>query len=168
MKEIKQLLVAHIPGLTRYATALVGNTNIAEDLVYDCVERALAKNQMWDQSKNFKPWLHAIMHNIFNDHYRSDNNFPITDLNIEDLTPFTNANQLDHVSINDLIKALAKLPPEQKEVLLMVTLEGMDYKHISEITNVPLGTVMSRLHRARKQLRIIMYATNSEKTITSE
>ncbi|WP_455202943.1 RNA polymerase sigma factor [Kaarinaea lacus] len=165
MKEFKKLLIHHIPGLIRYATALVGNAKVAEDLVHDCLEYSLENHQSWDSSKNFKTWLHTQIHYVFVVQYGQNKIFPFADLNIEDLSPLKNATDMDHVSMRELINALAKLPPEQKEILLLVTLEGMDYKQIGEIMEIPVGSVMSRLHRARKHLRILMYAADESKSV---
>lgn len=156
MDEFKRLIVAHIPGLMRYALALIGNYTSAEDLVQDTLERALKNHQQWDKNRSLKPWLHRILHNQFTDLRRRDKTSPVIDVNPEEILSVVAPAQPDLLATRDLLAALMKLPVEQKEVLLMVSLDGMEYREVSEIIEVPLGTVMSRLHRARQHLRASM------------
>lgn len=165
MDEFKRLLVAHMPGLMRYALALIGNYNSAENLVQDTLGRALKDHQQWDKNRSLKPWLHHILHNQFIDLQHRDKTSPVIDVNPEEILSVIAPAQPDLVTMRGLLAALMKLPVEQKEVLLMVSLEGMEYREVSEIIEVPLGTVMSRLHQSRQHLRASM-DTISEKLLS--
>ena len=150
--QFKKLLVNQIPALLRYAIALSGNISAAEDLLQDCLERALIKKDQWHPEKKLSTWLHSILHNIFVDQYRRDKKSPLSnDVNVEE-TMASQSNPFNSLELDEVERDIANLPEEQREVLLLVTLMGLDYKSVSEIVNAPLGTVMSRLHRARKAL----------------
>jgi RNA polymerase sigma factor (sigma-70 family) len=153
-----------LPVLMRLALALTGERCSADDLLQDCVERALRNCKQWDSDKKLKPWLFAIMRNLYIDNYRrldvSKNTVPM-----EFATELSSLpSQETHVATHDVYKALMQLPLEQREVLILVGLEEMDYKETSQILDIPLGTVMSRLHRARKQLRDQLFAVDVQNT----
>jgi len=150
--KFKKLLVNQIPALLRYATALTGNISSAEDLTQDCLERALIKQEQWNSEKKLSTWLHAILHNIFIDQYRRSKIAPMMDSLDIDSAGASHSNPLKSIELQEVERFIAKLPAEQREVLLLVTLMGLDYKTVSEIIDAPVGTVMSRLHRARKSL----------------
>lgn len=152
LDEYKKLLVGQIPALLRYATALTGNPVHAEDLLQDCLERALKKSAQWNPDKKLSTWLHTILHNLFIDQYRRQKNSPLSDNGGLEHTSVSHSNQFDFVHLQEVREHIAALPEEQREVLLLVSLQGMDYKTVSEIVDAPMGTVMSRLHRARKTL----------------
>lgn len=160
MQEFRQLLITQIHGLMRYALALLGNYSSAEDLVQDCMEHALGKYDQWDRSRSIKPWLFRILHNIFIDNQRKNATSPIVNADEDEILAAVAPSQPDLLALRDVSRHLASLPPEQREVLLMVSLGGLEYKEIGKIIGVPVGTVMSRLHRARKQLSAIMQAKN--------
>lgn len=165
MDHFKQLLTEQIPVLMRLALALTGEQSHADDLLQDCVERALRNFRQWDSSKKLKPWLFAIMRNLYIDNYRrlevAKHTVPLEFTN----EPTSLPSQETHVATHDVYKALMQLPLEQREVLLLVGLEELDYKETSQILNIPLGTVMSRLHRARKQLRDQLFAAELQNTV---
>ena len=164
MDRFKQLLTEQLPVLMRLALALTGERSLADDLLQDCVERALRNCAQWDREKKLKPWLFAIMRNLYIDNYRrldvAKHSVPMEFANELSILP----SQETHVTTHDVYKALMQLPLEQREVLLLVGLEEMDYKETSQILNIPLGTVMSRLHRARKQLRDQLFAADTQNT----
>ena len=164
MDRFKQLLTEQLPVMMRLALALTGEQSSADDLLQDCVERALRNCEQWDTEKKLKPWLFAIMRNLYIDNYRridvSKHTIPMEFANELSSLPSQEA----HVATHDVYKALMQLPLEQREVLLLVGLEEMNYKETSQILNIPLGTVMSRLHRARKQLRDQLFAAELQNT----
>ncbi|MCG6968432.1 MAG: RNA polymerase sigma factor [Gammaproteobacteria bacterium] len=164
MDHFKQLLTDQLPVLMRLALALTGEQSSADDLLQDCVERALRNCEQWDARKKLKPWLFAIMRNLYIDNYRrldvSKHTIPMEFTDELSSLP----SQETHVTTHDVYKALMQLPLEHREVLLLVGLEEMDYKETSQILNIPLGTVMSRLHRARKQLRDQLFAAELQNT----
>ncbi|ANQ85753.1 putative RNA polymerase sigma factor [Azoarcus olearius] len=148
-------LLAELPRLRRYARALVGERAAADDLVQDTLERAWRRAAQWRPENPLRPWLFGIMHNLRIDQLRRPglHTRPLED---EDFELPVRATQSDALEVGDLDAALARLPEEQRAVLLLVALEGMRYEDIAATLGVPLGTVMSRLSRGRERLRAIM------------
>jgi RNA polymerase sigma-70 factor (ECF subfamily) len=150
-------LVEQIPGLRRYARALVGDKHQADDLVQDCLARALSRLGLWTAGSDMRAWLFTIMHNLFVNHCRKQGSQPplfALDEVAEQPRKGEQTDQLLHLS--DLENGLRALSHEQREVLLLVSLEGLSYQQVAEVLNIPIGTVMSRLHRGRNQLRAWM------------
>jgi RNA polymerase sigma-70 factor, ECF subfamily len=155
--DLWQKIEAEIPRLRRYARALTRNTLIADDLVQDCLVRALAKSHLWQEGSDLRAWLFTILHNQYVNQVRraahEGNGVPI------DRTDFPlacAANQDARLELRDLDRALAQLPEEQRTVVLLTGLEGMRYEAVAELIGVPLGTVRSRLSRGREALRQLM------------
>lgn len=147
-------LLAEIPRLRRYARGLTGDTARADDLVQDTLERALLKGRLW-RPGNLRAWLLTMMHNVFVNQYRAagtiDYRAP------EDIPEVAvRPQQLDGIEVRELERALQQLSPEQREVLLLVALEDMSYEDSARILGTPVGTVMSRLSRARDRLRQVL------------
>lgn len=156
--EASKSVLPHIPALRRYARALTCDTNRADDLVQDSLERALQRFHLFQKGTNLKAWLFTIMHNVYVNSVRkscSEPNFVSYDTISAALSYASNTD--DEANWRDLSCALTKLPSDQKKVLLLVGLEGFGYKEVSSMLDIPLGTVMSRLHRAREKLRQHMY-----------
>lgn len=148
-------IIEHIPRLRRYARALVGDRYAADDLVQDTLERAFVKLHLWRPGSDMRAWLFTIMHNVFVNQTRSRR--PEVDLDIEELPAMTvKAIQSERVELADVEKALHNIAPEQREVLLLVAVEQMTYGEAARTLSIPIGTVMSRLSRARERLRQIM------------
>ena len=148
-------IVAEIPRLRRYARALLGAHDGADDLVQDTLETALAKWRFWQWGRELRPWLFSIMHNRHVDTLRSSKRleFHAPDEMPEMSLP---ASQGDALALRDLDRALAALPLEQREVLLLVGLEELSYAETARVLGVPQGTVMSRLARGRGRLRSVL------------
>ena len=147
----------HIPRLRRYARALTGDRFLADDLVQDTLERALAKFFLWRTTGRLESWLLTIMHNVFINQLRTHaNRPPETVLDEMTIEPAVRAGQSDQLEVRDLDRALSRLPPEQREVLLLVTLEEFSYEETARILALPIGTVMSRLSRARERMRLLL------------
>jgi RNA polymerase sigma-70 factor (ECF subfamily) len=145
-------IVQHIPRLRRYARALVGDRYSADDLVQDTLERAWNKLHLWRPGSDMRAWLFAIMHNVFVNQARSRRHE--LDSRIEDLPQIAvRATQGVNLELVDVDRALRLLPPEQREVVLLVAVEEMSYDEVSRTIDVPIGTVMSRLSRGRERLR---------------
>lgn len=155
-------LLAEIPRLRRYARALTGDRARADDLVQDTLERALDRWRLW-RPGNLRAWLMTIMHNLFVNEvrmaaaveYRDDADLP---------EHSTRPSQSDGLELRDLERTLQTLPAEQREVLLLVGLEELAYEEVARIVGVPVGTVMSRLSRARVRLRNLMSGTEPRPT----
>jgi len=146
-------IVACIPSLRRYARGLTSQRDRADDLVQDTLERAWRKFSMWQQRGAVRAWMFGIMHNLFIDLVRSQRSTP-EDSAGDDLPDApARATQSDRLELRDLDRALQRLPIEQREVLLLVGVEELSYHDAARVLGVPIGTVMSRLSRARERLR---------------
>jgi RNA polymerase sigma-70 factor (ECF subfamily) len=145
--------VQHIPRLRRYARALTGDRGRADDLVQDTLERALKKFHLWQPGSDLRAWLFTIMHNVYVNQVRANSAAVITALDDETVQLAMRATQSDRLEVRDLQVALLRVPEEQREVLLMVGLEQMTYEETAGVLGIPIGTVMSRLSRARERLR---------------
>ncbi|MCW5299135.1 RNA polymerase sigma factor [Herbaspirillum lusitanum] len=147
-------LLACLPRLRRYARALVGDRAGADDLVQDTMERAWQKLSSWRKGSDMRPWLFSIMHNLHVDQRRKPV-IPTVALDDEDALA-TPAYAPDRLVGYDLESALRLLAAEQREILLLVVLEEMTYEEVAATLSIPLGTVMSRLSRARERLRALV------------
>ncbi len=147
-------LIAHLPALRRYATGLVGRAAEADDLVQDCIERALRRQDGLQQRDRMGAWLRSILHNVFVDDLRRrrvrGTMVDVRDLE-DDLALSTPA--ADRGGMQDFYAATMQLSLEHRQVLLLVGVEGLSYREVAEELGVPMGTVMSRLARARDRLR---------------
>jgi len=146
-------IAAHIPRLRRYARALAGDSDRADDLVQDTLERALAKFHLWRGGSDMRAWMFAIMHNVFINQLKQRRELALDEAAEARLE---GAPRADSLELRDLDAALKRLPTEQREVLLLVGLEQLSYSEASQALNVPVGTVMSRLSRGRERLRALM------------
>jgi RNA polymerase sigma-70 factor (ECF subfamily) len=147
-------LIAQLPALRRYATALVGQAAAADDLVQDCIERALRQRDQLRDGQRLGGWLRSILYNLFVDDLRRRRGRGIE----EDITSLADDCVLsvaadDRSEHSGFVAAMATLSAEHRQILLLVGLEGMNYREIAEELKVPIGTVMSRLARARERLR---------------
>jgi RNA polymerase sigma-70 factor, ECF subfamily len=151
-------LLAELPHLRRFARALAGDAALADDLVQDCVERALKKQHLYDEARPLRAWLYAILRNIHVSQWRRTSHFGVM-ADIDDMQggePSTAPEQEQNLAVTVITQALDRLPPQQREVLVMVSLEEMSYREVAELIGVPMGTVMSRLSRARSALQAIL------------
>ena len=148
-------LLTWVPRLRRYARALAGNRDDADDLVQDTLERAWAKSGLWHGVADMRAWLFSIMHNLHVDGIRRPK---LATLMMDDDTPevVMAPTQGERLAVLDLQAALDLLPTEQKEIVLLVALEDMAYAEIATTLGIPIGTVMSRLSRGRERLRALM------------
>lgn len=162
MHDDSTQLLACIPRLRRYARALTGDRSRADDLVQDTLERGWNKLALWRRGTDMRAWLFGIMHNVHVDQVRK----PM--LATEELDEHTRVLHAAHspsagLELRDMESALSQLPADQREVLLMVALEEMSYDEVAATLQLPIGTVMSRLSRARERLR----AMSEGRTIVS-
>ena len=156
-------LLACLPRLRRYARALVGDRAGADDLVQDTMERAWQKLSSWRRGSDMRPWLFSIMHNLHVDQRRKPV-IPTVTLDDEDALA-TPAYTPDRLIGYDLESALRQLAAEQREILLLVVLEEMTYEEVAATLSIPLGTVMSRLSRARERLRTLVEGRSQHSTL---
>ena len=145
-------MLGWVPRLHRYARALRRNRDDADDLVQDTLERAWARAALWQGVGDMRSWLFSIMHNLHVDALRRGR-LDLVDLG-EQLPDVPIApTQGQWLALRDLDASLAALPPEQRDVLLLVALDGLTYAEIAQTLSIPIGTVMSRLSRGRERLR---------------
>jgi len=151
-------ITAELPRLRRYARALLRDPGAADDLVQDCLERALSRLHQFRSGTNMRAWLFTIMHGIHVNAVRKG----IRAANPHSLDPHTVDRhstppaQGHGLAVRELAMALDRISDEQREVLLLVGLEGMTYREAADILDVPVGTIMSRLARGRARLRGLM------------
>lgn len=151
----REAIAAEIPRLRRYAFALTGNSTHADDLVQDCLERALKAIDQWREGDSPRKWLFTIMHNLFIDVGRRSARRPM-EVPIEfseQLNPDPTPDNLNNIALK---RALSALSPEHREVVLLVGLEGFSYREAAEALDIKTGTLMSRLSRGRERLRELM------------
>lgn len=147
-------MVQHIPALRRYARGLLRESDAADDLVHDAVVQAIEKNHLWKRGTNLKAWLFTVLHNLFINQYRRKAvRPPQLPLEDHDYHLSNDGNQTDHMALRQLEDALHGLPYEQREVIVLVSIQGLTYEEAAEIVGIPLGTVRSRLSRGREALR---------------
>ncbi|MFB9947242.1 RNA polymerase sigma factor [Rhizobium puerariae] len=151
-------ILALLPQLRRYSRSLTRSDMESEDLLQDCVEKALAHRAQW-RGSNFKSWAYRIMTNLHLNALRSKARRP--SVGIEEAEVLTaGAGPGDPLEKNHLVKALETLPKEARAVLMLVVVEGYAYREVADMLEIPVGTVMSRLSRARQTLREKMREEN--------
>ena len=145
-----------IPRLRRYARALTGDALLADDLVQDTLERALVKRHLWRQGSDLRAWMFTIMHNVFVNQIRARAADAAVALDAEAYDVAARSSPVDLLEVGDIDAAIRRLPGEQREVLLLVALEQLSYGETAQALGIPVGTVMSRLYRARERLRALL------------
>lgn len=163
--HVREEIIEHLPKLRRFAFGLTGNMPDADDLVQGACERALTRSHQWESGTRLDSWMYRIIQNIWIDgkrklKVRSESADPEELDHIVDV----NAHRIPEVqdSLAEVIHALDDLSEDQRAVLLLVSVEEHSYKEAAEILDIPVGTVMSRLARARLSLH---EATNTPKSI---
>ena len=169
MAEIHSLVVAEIPRLRRYARFLVRDTEQADDLVQDCLARAIAKLALWQPGTNMRAWLFVIMHNHYVSYWRRQKRSGI----VAGSDPETNeanlaviGNQEDHIQMLEVQAAFNRLDDGHQQILFMIGVDGLRYEDAAQALGVPIGTVRSRLFRARAALRLLMEQSLPNDTTT--
>jgi RNA polymerase sigma factor (sigma-70 family) len=152
-------LLAALPRLRRYARVLTGDSNRADDLVQDTLARAWEKRGLWLAGSDLRAWLFTIMHNVHvNQFARRRRELAESSLDADDGPAAgwevpVRATQSDRVELTEVLMHIQRLPSEQREVLMLAAVEELRYDEIARIQGIPIGTVMSRLNRARDKLR---------------
>lgn len=155
MIEMAALIEPHIPALRRFALGLVRDQTSADDLVQDCLERAVRGWRARRQDGSVKAWLFTILYNRFVSDRRRDRRRLTTPLD-EAPEPAIPPAQAARLDVLDILHAMDLLPEDQRAVLLLVGVEDLSYDETARLLAVPIGTVMSRLSRGRERLRRIM------------
>lgn len=154
MTTLEDQLVTWIPHLRRYARILTGNPTMADDLVQDCLERAIERLEQFQPGTNLRAWLFAIMYSIYVNQWRKRKRRGID----VELSSWVEGNQCrplqeDGFAVADVWRALENLQQPHRSILLLIGIEGFSYKEAAVILNEPMGTIRSRLSRAREALR---------------
>jgi RNA polymerase sigma-70 factor (ECF subfamily) len=157
VSDTEHLIAEQIPKLRRYARALLGDPIRADDLVQEALVRGLSRSHLWQPGTDIRAWMFTILHNLHVNNQRQrrhrDDYQELNDAHPEMATPATQEHILE---VRDLARGLQLLPDAQRQVVLLVGLEGMNYKQVAAVLDIPIGTVMSRLHRGREALRRLM------------
>ena len=153
MEATIKLIEAEIPRLRRYARFLVGDIDRADDVVQECLTKAIAKVDSWQAGTNLRAWLFVILRNCYFNELRRKSRSPIIDDADSALAGTTPSNQEAHMALLDVRKAFLNLSDEHREVLLLIAIEGLPYDEAAGVMGVPIGTVRSRTSRARQALR---------------
>ncbi len=157
-----------IPALRRYARALMRDRASADDLVQDCLERAVSR---WYQRRDgdLRAWLFTILHNLAVNQFRKSasrgRHVPIDETNEDSFGEA--ASQEQKLMYQDVLAKLARLPEDQREVLLLVAVEDLSYAEAAKVLGIPVGTVMSRLSRARDRLQQEIEGTAAPSNVVS-
>ncbi|HLG86091.1 MAG TPA: sigma-70 family RNA polymerase sigma factor [Alphaproteobacteria bacterium] len=160
LDETYALIVAEIPRLRRYARFLVRDQELADDLVQECLTRAVAKLDTWEIGSNMRAWLFVILHNAYISHWRRVKRSPTTvEMSPSDPALAVVGSQEQHLGMIDVQTAFNKLGEDHKQILLMVGVEGLRYEDAAAVLDLPVGTVRSRLFRARSALRQLLDGT---------
>lgn len=152
--DVKWLIAREIPHLRRYALMLAGNPDLADDLVQDCLERAIRKRHLWKRHGAIRSWLYRVLYNVFlnqsakRNHLRKE--LPIDS---ETVMPTEPARQEEHLAYKDITDAMRMLPKEQRAAIALTAVEGLSYDEAAGILQIPIGTLRSRIARGRGQLQ---------------
>lgn len=150
-------LCDHLDAVRRYARVVGRDAAHVDDLVQECLMRALSRPQVWREVRNARAYLLTILHNVHVDdvarRWRDIDTVSVGQVRAEPASP---PGQLGRLLLRDLVRALQLLPEHRRRVVLLTTLEGMSYREVADLLDVPIGTVMSGLSRARDSLREFM------------
>ena len=155
MTDLIERIEPMIPALRRYARALLRDAELADDIVQDCLERVIAR---WSQRRDTdepRQWTFAILHNLAVDamRRRARRGVHLAIEEVDEREMAVAGQQEDGLRHDELVRALEALPPEQRSVVLLVSVEDMTYAEAARALDIPLGTVMSRLSRGRERLQ---------------
>ena len=163
--ELRDALLAAVPSLRAFAISLTNDFNRADDLVQDTLVRALSHIDRFERGTNLNAWLFTILRNLFHSEYRKRRR------EVEDAdgkyaaTLAVQPQQGAHLDFEDLQKALARLPHDQREALLLVGASGFSYEQAAEICGCAVGTIKSRVNRARTRLAELMHLSDLEEDL---
>jgi RNA polymerase sigma-70 factor (ECF subfamily) len=158
MDDRRRAILEEIPRLRRYARALLRDRDRADDLVQDCLERALGHVENWRTGESPRKWLFTIMHHIFIDQKRRDKRrgeIAMMPLDGSEAMSVP-ADQVEGAAMREVLQALQAISPERRAAILIVSVEGFSYAEASAILGVPAGTLMSRIARGREELRTLL------------
>jgi RNA polymerase sigma factor (sigma-70 family) len=157
LSDLAAEIEPHIPALRRYAWGLVRNQDAADDLVQDCLERALGRRHLRRRDINLRAWLLTILRNLYLNNIRqSRRRGPHVEFQEAEGLAAPDADGERNLIVRDALRALDDLPEEQRSLLLLIAVEDFSYQEAADLFGVPAGTIMSRLSRARANLRSLI------------
>lgn len=155
MDRVEDQLVAFLPNLRRFAISLCRSRDVADDLVQMACERALANADRFEPGTRFDAWMFRILRNLWIDHVRKRKTAGVQEdiSERQDIAGASGERDVEaRMTLRSVAEAIPELPDEQREVLLLVCVEELSYREAADVLGIPIGTVMSRLARARKNL----------------
>jgi RNA polymerase sigma-70 factor (ECF subfamily) len=167
MNDKRRAIVAELPRLRRYARALMRDPDAADDLVQDCMERALLRLDNWQTGESPRRWLFTVMHHLFVDQMRkAGRRLEAHQTAARELDePAAEPSQMEALATREVVDALQELAPERREAIVLVAVEGMSYAEAATLLGIPTGTLMSRIARGREDLRNALDRAKRRKTI---
>ena len=166
MDETKWLIAREIPRLRRYARALVGDPVEADDLVQDCLERAIRKRHLWTRRGSLRNWLYRMLYNLFVNQSAKRNRdrrrLPLDDAGAGLARP---AAQEERVMFREVVSAMRGLSDEHRAAIVLTAVEGLPYDEAADVLGIPVGTLRSRLSRGRERLRALYVAPTGKATL---
>ncbi len=158
-EEIRERVIAFIPRLRRFAFSLTGDWDRMEELVQDTCERALTRHQQWKPGTSLESWMCRIAQNLWKDGLKAKKHrMQVSDDSLHFLTGVDGRNEMEErLTLKAVMAAISRLPADQRLVIALVCIDGRSYAETAEILDIPVGTVMSRLARARQALYAGLY-----------
>jgi RNA polymerase sigma-70 factor, ECF subfamily len=157
--EFDATILVHLDGVFRLALWLIGNRAEAEDVVQETFMHALQSFHRFEPGTNARAWLFSIMRHVRSNRLRASRRAPIDASDGDHVERIPAVEQTpQHLTEREVLDALAELPPGFQEIVLLCDVEELSYKEIARVLDIPMGTVMSRLHRARRLLRTALAA----------
>ena len=150
--SFRREIIAQLPSLRAFAISLCGNRDRADDLVQDTILRAWAAHTSFTEGGNIRAWLFTILRNAYFGELRKRRREVADSDGFHAATLVSSGGQEAHLEFGEFKEALARMPPDQREVLILIGASGFSYEEAAEITGVAIGTIKSRLNRAREKL----------------
>lgn len=153
-EDIRERVIAFMPRLRRFAFSLTGDWDRMEELVQDTCERALARHEQWKPGTSLESWMCRIAQNLWKDGLKSKKHrTQVSDDSLHFLTGIDGRREMEgRLTLKAVMGAISRLPVDQRLVIALVCIDGRTYAETAEILEIPIGTVMSRLARARQAL----------------
>ncbi len=172
-ESVEDQLIAFLPNMRRFAISLCGSRDVADDLVQMACERALANTERFEPGTRFDAWMFRILRNLWIDQVRRQKTAGIQEdiSQRQDIAGSSGERVVEaKLTLKSVAEAIADLPDEQREVLILVCVEELSYRETADVLGIPVGTVMSRLARARKNLAdaVGITAETSRSEVTNE
>jgi RNA polymerase sigma-70 factor, ECF subfamily len=166
-KIFRDQLLALLPSLRAFSRGLCGNRDMADDLAQDTMMRAWAARASYTQGSNFRAWMFMIMRNQFYSTLRKNKRMTSLDPEVAERVLVVAPAQQNGINVDDVAKALQKLPAEQREVMLLIGANGLSYEEAAEIIGCAMGTVKSRLARGRAALTALINGPSDDALFAS-